>query len=67
MRWPGALVAEVARGFDDAAAEDHLPDAVDGDACGEWVFLIDDPIREVESSGGAVNLQRRKCGWCVGE
>ena len=47
----GALHAEVVFGFDEAASEVLLPDAVDDDACGEGVFRADDPFGEIEAVG----------------
>ena len=52
MGGPRTLVAEVTGAFDDAAAENHLPEAVHRDAGGERMIGPDDPFREVEAGGG---------------
>ena len=49
MGRPRSLVAEVAGGLDDAAAEDHLPEAVHGDAGGERMVRAGDPAGEIEA------------------
>ena len=47
----GALGAEVVAGFDEAGAEELLPEAVDGDAGGEGVVGAYQPLGEVEAGG----------------
>src|ERR1051326_9503663 len=49
MRWERAHVAEVIRGFDEAASEMIMPDAVHNGAACEHVLGIGDPFRQ----GGA--------------
>ena len=43
--------AEVVAGFDEAGAEELLPEAVDGDAGGEGMVGADEPLGEVEAGG----------------
>ena len=48
MRRRRSLRAEVLAGLDEAAAEELLPGAVDRDARGQRVLLVDEPAREAE-------------------
>ena len=49
-----ALDTEVLGGFDEAGAEDGLPEAVDGDTGGEGIAGVDKPLREAEAVFGGV-------------
>src|SRR5262249_34925045 len=49
MRRLLALFAEIVESGHDAAAEELMPDAIDGDARGQWIGRIDEPVRQVES------------------
>src|SRR5262249_44182832 len=55
-----ALAAEVFRRLDEAGAEEGLPIAIDGDASGQRIRLIDEPFREAEAVIGSVFWQGRK-------
>ena len=46
---PHPLGSKVFGGFDDSGAEELLPETIDGDAGGEGVFLIDQPVGEVHA------------------
>ena len=46
-----ALHAKVARRADEAGAEELLPETVHGDAGGERILRIDDPVGEIEAGG----------------
>lgn len=48
----GAHDAEILGGFDESAAEEIIPHAVDGDAGGEGVFLADQPLGELLTGRG---------------
>ena len=48
---PHALGAEVFGCFDDAGAEELLPEAIDGDTGGEGILLIHEPVGEVHAGG----------------
>ena len=50
MAGRAALLAEVARSADEAAAEMVLPDAIHHDAGGEWIARVDDGLRELQSA-----------------
>ncbi len=63
---PFALRAEIIDGFDDAKAEVGLPEAIDGDAGGEWVAAIDKPFGEAETVGWEVGVDLRKDGRDAG-
>ena len=52
MRRAHAVVAEIAGGADDAAAEMMLPDAVDHDAGGHRIVLRRDPVGEHRAPAG---------------
>ena len=60
---PVALRAEVFAGLDDADAEEHLPQAVDGDARGQRVVGLDQPLGQSEAvhrvAVGAAARKRR--------
>src|SRR5690242_19021450 len=47
-RGPGALRAEIVLGFHNSFAEVLLPDAVHGDASGQRIPRIDNPLGEIE-------------------
>ena len=49
MRRQGALGAEVLARLDQAAAEDLLPQAIDGDARDERILLVHEPPRQAEA------------------
>jgi hypothetical protein len=67
MRRAGSHDAEIFRGFDEAGAEELLPDFVDGDAGGERVFRGDEPVGEIEAGGaGAFFFQGREEAGGVG-
>ena len=58
---PRAHETEILGGFDDAGAEEFLPDAVDRDAADEGVVGGGEPVGEVEAGGGAgVGCEGRK-------
>ena len=61
MRRQRALRAEVLARLDDAAAEQLLPEAVDGDAGDERVVLVDQPSREAEPVDRQVVAHRVEC------
>ena len=46
---PHALGTEVFGCFDEAGAEELLPEAVDGDAGGEGILLVNEPFCEVHA------------------
>ena len=48
VRRQPSLAAEVLLGRDDAAAEVHAPDAIDGDARGERIVAAGQPARQPE-------------------
>ena len=63
MAGPHPLGSKVFGGFDDPGAEELLPETIDGDAGGEWVFLIDQPVGEVHAGGDfSRGLEWRKEG-----
>src|SRR5437016_9736784 len=49
VRGRGTLGAEIVFGFDQAASEVLLPNAVDGDAGEEGVGWVNEPVGEVEA------------------
>jgi hypothetical protein len=51
-----ALHAEVGGGADETGAEELLPETVHGDAGGERILRIDDPVGEIETGGA-------RCRW----
>ena len=55
MRRRRALRAEVLARLDEAAAEDLLPEPIDGDARDERVVLVDQPAREPEPVDGLIS------------
>lgn len=61
-----ALHAEVFGAFDEADTEEFLPESIDGDAGGEWIFGRDDPLGEIESIGVLFFAERGKEGGSVG-
>ena len=46
VRWRRALRAEILAGLDDAAAEELLPQPIDGHARDERVVFVDQPSRQ---------------------
>ena len=50
MRWLSAERSEVARRIDETDAKMPCPQAIDGDAGGERIVGVSDPLREFESS-----------------
>jgi hypothetical protein len=59
MRRQPAHFAEVIRRFDEAATEVILPDAIDGDAPGERVIPICNPIGECGTTGSFGVIRRQ--------
>lgn len=63
---PHALPAKVFRGFNNPSAEELLPEAIHGDAGGEGILLIDEPVGEVHAGGDfAGGFERGKKGGGV--
>lgn len=57
---PHALSAEVLGSFDEAGAEELLPEAVYGDAGGEGVFFFDEPVGEVHATWDVAGFFKRR-------
>ena len=57
-----ALGAEVLAGQDEAAAEELLPEPVHGDAGGEGVLVVHQPVGEAEAVGGLALRKGRQEG-----
>ena len=60
------LRAEIFGGLDQANAEIHLPKMIDGDAGGERIAGIDDPLGEGETVARSVGRKSRLDDGCVG-
>ena len=58
----GAHDTEVFSGVDEALAEDFLPEAVDGDARGEGVGGVGDPLGESEAIAGGTFFEGMQSG-----
>ena len=61
-----ALETEVFGSGDEAGAEEGGPDAIDGDAGGEWVVRVGEPLGETEPVGCGVVRERKENGRDAG-
>ena len=57
---PGSLGSKVFGRFDESGAEELLPESVDGDAGGEGILLINEPVGEVHAGGDGVFFLKRR-------
>ena len=62
--WFGAVFTEVIGGGDEACAEMILPESIDRDASGEWVFRVRHPFRQLHAAlrFGCVGLEVEAVG-----
>ena len=61
-----SLCPEVFGGGDQATAERHLPEAVDGYPCGKRILVVNEPLRKAQAGARKIGRERQDAFGRVG-